>query len=56
LLQIVEAFPDDSVRRYLVRERDSIYGGELRRRVEGIGLVEVLTAPRSPWQNPSPSA
>jgi putative transposase len=50
--QIVEAFPDDSARRYLVRDRDSIYGGEFRRRVEGIGLVEVLTAPRSPWQNP----
>src|SRR6266478_2817281 len=44
--------PDDSARRYLVRDRDSIYGGEFRRRVEGIGLVEVLTAPRSPWQNP----
>src|SRR5712692_7223166 len=50
--QIVEAFPDDSARRYLVRDRDSIYGGEFRRRVAGIGLVELLPAPRSPWQNP----
>ncbi len=46
--QIVEAFPDDSAPRYLLRDRDGIYGGEFRRRVEGIGL----TAPRSPWQNP----
>ena len=29
-----------------------IYGGEFRRRVKGMGLAEVLTGPRSPWQNP----
>ena len=39
-------------RRYLLRDRDSIYGAEFRRRVEGISIAEVLTAPRSPWQNP----
>ena len=50
--QIVEAFPDDSAPRYLLRDRDGIYGGEFRRRVEGMGFTEVLTAPRSPWQNP----
>jgi putative transposase len=50
--QIVEAFPNDSAPRYLFRDRDSIYGGEFRRRVKGMGLAEVLTAPRSPWQNP----
>jgi transposase InsO family protein len=50
--QIVEAFPDDSATRYLLRDRDGIYGAEFRRRAEGIGFTEVLTAPRSPWQNP----
>src|SRR5258705_394384 len=50
--QIVEAFPDDSAPRYLLRDRDSIYGGEFRRRVKAIGLAEVLITPRSPWQNP----
>ncbi len=50
--QIVEAFPDDSAPRYLLRDRDGIYGGEFRRRVKGMGSAEVLTAPRSPWQNP----
>ena len=51
--QIVEAFPDDSAPRYLLRDRDGIYGGgEFRRRVSGMGIAEVLTAPRSPWQNP----
>src|SRR5205814_7826345 len=50
--QIVETFPDDSAPRYLLRDRDSIYGGEFQRRVKGMRIAEVLTAPRSPWQNP----
>jgi hypothetical protein len=50
--QIVEAFPDDSAPRYLVRDRDGIYGDEFRRRTKGMRITEVLTAPRSPWQNP----
>src|SRR5438105_2857989 len=50
--QIVEAFPDDSAPRYLLRDRDSIYGGEFRRRVKGMCIAEVLSSPRSPWQNP----
>jgi transposase InsO family protein len=50
--QIVEAFPDDSAPRHLLRDRDGIYGGEFQRRVKGMGLAEVLTAPRSPRQNP----
>ena len=50
--QIVEAFPGDSAPRYLLRDRDSIYGTEFRQRVRGIGIAEILTAPRSPWQNP----
>ena len=50
--QIVEAFPGDSAPRFLLRDRDSIYGGEFRRRVKGMRIAEVLTAPRSPWQNP----
>jgi len=50
--QIVEAFPSDTAPQYLVRDRDGIYGAEFRRRVAGLGIYEVLTAPRSPWQNP----
>jgi transposase InsO family protein len=50
--QIVETFPDESAPRYLLRDRDSIYGGEFQRRVKGMRIAEVLTAPRSPWQNP----
>jgi transposase InsO family protein len=50
--QIVEAFPDDSAPRFLLRDRDAIYGAEFARRVKGLGIREVLTAPRAPWQNP----
>src|ERR1700682_1229418 len=49
--QIVEAFPDDSAPRYLLRDRDGICGDEFRRRLTRLGIAEVLTAPRSTWQN-----
>lgn len=49
--QMVEAFPWDSSARYLLRDRDGIYGLAFQNRVEGLGLVEVPIAPRSPWQN-----
>ncbi len=49
--QLVQAFPDEVTERYLLRDRDSIYGEYFRERVRGLGLQEVLSAPRSPWQN-----
>jgi putative transposase len=50
--QLVEAFPFDSAPRYLLRDRDAIYGKAVRRRIKSLGIEEVITAPRSPWQNP----
>ena len=50
--QIVEAFPWDDAPRYLLRDRDGIYGAGFRKRVHGLGIQEVLAAARSPWQNP----
>jgi putative transposase len=50
--QLVEAFPEAVSARYLLRDRDRIYGDYFRQRVRGLGLKEVLSAPRSPWQNP----
>ncbi len=50
--QIAEAFPWDSAPRYLLHDRDAIYGESFQKRVLEIGIREVLTAPRSPWQNP----
>jgi putative transposase len=50
--QMIEAFPWDSAPRYLLRDRDAIYGNAFRQRVQGMGIEQVLSAPRSPWQNP----
>jgi len=50
--QIIEAFPDDTAPRYLLRDRDGVYGRHFRNRVQGMSIAEVLTASRSPWQNP----
>ncbi|HEY5869464.1 MAG TPA: integrase core domain-containing protein [Candidatus Tectomicrobia bacterium] len=38
--------------RYLLRDRDRIYGAAFRQRVRHMGLEEVVITPRSPWQNP----
>jgi transposase InsO family protein len=48
--QVVEAFPFDSMPKYLLRDRDGIYGHEFRDQVEAMNIKEVLGAPRSPWQ------
>ena len=50
--QIVEAFPWDTAPRYLLRDRDSIYGSHFRKRIKNMGITEVITAFRSPWQSP----
>ncbi len=50
--QIVEAFPFDEAPRYLLRDRDKIYGAYFRQRVNNMGMEEVVIAPHSPWQNP----
>src|SRR5277367_4460446 len=49
--QVTEAFPWDTAPRYLLRDRDASYGSDFRSRVEAMGITEVITAPRSPWQN-----
>ena len=48
--QLREAFPFEQVPRYLLRDRDGIFGVEFRKDVEAMGIKEVLSAPRSPWQ------
>ena len=48
--QLREAFPFDQIPRYLLRDRDGIFGGEFRKDVKAMGIKEVLSAPRSPWQ------
>ena len=50
--QVTEAFPWDTAPRYLLRDRDASYGAYFRKRIEVMGIKDVVTAPRSPWQNP----
>jgi len=50
--QIIEAFAWDTAPKYLLRDRDSIYGAYFCQRVKNMGIKEVITAARSPWQNP----
>jgi len=50
--QIIEAFPFETAPRYVLRDRDRIDGRDFRRRVAGMGIEQVCTAPRAPWENP----
>jgi transposase InsO family protein len=50
--QLVNAFPDDSAPKYIIRDRDKIYGAHFVRRARAMGIEQILTAPQSPWQNP----
>ena len=50
--QLVEAFPWETAPRYLLRDRDAVYGVAFSSRAQTMGIHEVKTAPRSPWQNP----
>jgi transposase InsO family protein len=51
--QLVEAFPWETAPRYLLHDRDAVYGVVFSSRAQTMGIHEVKTAPRSPWQNPS---
>jgi putative transposase len=42
--------PFEQVPRYLLRDRDGIFGGEFRKDMEAMGIKEVLSTPRSPGQ------
>jgi transposase InsO family protein len=50
--QLVESFLEETAPKYLLRDRDAIDGNVFVRRVKGLGMSEILIAPRSPWQNP----
>jgi len=49
--QLREAFPFEQIPRYLLRDRDRIFGSAFRKDVKAMGIQEVLSAPRSPWQS-----
>src|SRR6478672_2002965 len=49
--QITEAFLWEDLPRYLIRDRDRIYGTIVTRRLRAMGIRDKPTAPASPWQN-----
>jgi transposase InsO family protein len=49
--QLTEAFPWNEAPRYLIRDRDRIYGAVVTRRLRAMGIRDKPTAPASPWQN-----
>jgi hypothetical protein len=49
--QLINAFPWNSTPRYLLRDRDGSYGEPFPQAAKAMQIREVLTAPRSPWQN-----
>ncbi len=49
--QITEAFPWDESPRYLIRDRDRVYGATVTRRLRAMGIRDKPIAPGSPWQN-----
>jgi putative transposase len=49
--QLREAFPFETAPRYLIRDRDGIYSETVRRCLASLNIEEIVTAPRSSWQN-----
>jgi transposase InsO family protein len=50
-LQLIQAFPFDSAPRYLIRDRDGIYGQQVIDTFDILGIKQVVISSRSPWQN-----
>ena len=49
--QIMEAFPWNEAPRYVIRDRDQVYGAAAMRRLRAMGIRDKPIAPGSPWQN-----
>jgi len=50
-LQLIQAFPFDTAPRFLIRDRDGIYGQKVINTLCALGVKQIVTSRRSPWQN-----
>ncbi len=50
--QLLAAVPGENAPRYLLRDRDAVCGKWFQARVARLGIAEVRTARRRPWQHP----
>ncbi len=48
--QLREAFPWNTAPRYVLRDRDAIFGGDFVNQLKAFGMQEILSTPRSPWE------
>jgi transposase InsO family protein len=49
--QVTEAYGWQQAPRYIIRDRDCVYGHVFLRRLRAMGIRDRPIAPRSPWQN-----
>src|SRR5262249_51450860 len=49
--QLIEACGLEEGPRYLIRDRDQVYGERFSRQARTLDIREAVIAPRSPWQN-----
>ena len=50
-MQLIQAFPFNSAPRYLIRDRDGIYGNQVVDTLKILGINQVIASRRPPWQN-----
>jgi transposase InsO family protein len=50
-LQLVQAFPFDTAPRYVIRDRDGIYGEKVAATIRALGIEDKVISYQSPWQN-----
>ncbi len=50
-LQLIQAFPFETALRFLIRDRDGLYGDEVVETIRMLGIEQKLIAYQSPWQN-----
>lgn len=50
-LQLIQAFPFDTASRFLIRDRDGIFGPKVSDTLDILDIEQLVAAPRSPWQN-----
>ena len=49
--QLIEACGPEDSSRYLIRDRDQVYGERFSRQAKMLDIRQTVIAPRSPWQN-----
>jgi hypothetical protein len=50
-VRITEAFPWNEAPRYMIWDRDCIYGAVVTRRLRAMGIRDKTITPSTPWQN-----